>query len=76
MQESIKGVEGENGGIPLNVLVELLSSLTSLDSLKIFMKAEKGISSSTRAIKELGLTQKRYYVWLKSLIDVDLVEKK
>jgi len=76
MQESIKGLEGENGGIPLNVIVELLSSLTSPDSLKIFMKTEKGILSSTRAIKELGLTQKRYYVWLKRLIDAGSVEKK
>ncbi len=76
MQELIKGLEGEDGGIPLNVIVELLSSLTSPDSLKIFMETEKGILSSTRAIKELGLTQKRYYVWLKRLIDVGLVEKK
>ena len=60
----------------INSVVEIFSSLTSSDSLKIFMKTEKGISSSTRAIKELGLTQKRYYIWLKRLIDVGLVEKK
>lgn len=76
MQELMKGVGGENGEISLNVIVKLLSSLTSTDSLKIFKKTEKGILSSTRAIKELELTQKRYYVWLKRLIDVRLVEKK
>jgi predicted transcriptional regulator len=76
MQELVKKLEGENGRIPLNVIVELLSSLTSLDSLKIFMETENGITSSTRAIKELGLTQKRYYVWLKRQIDAGLVEKK
>ena len=76
MQESMKGLKGENGEIPLNGIVKLLSSLTSPDSLKIFLKTEKGISSSTRAIKDLGLTQKRYYVWLKRLIDGRLVEKK
>jgi DNA-binding transcriptional ArsR family regulator len=76
MQKATKVLEGEKGRIPLQVIVELLSALSSPDSLKIFMKTEKGIINSTRAIRELGLTQKRYYVWLKRLIDAGLVEKK
>jgi hypothetical protein len=75
MQHSIDTGEGEAGRPPLHGIVELLSALTSPDSLKIFMKAEIGIINSTRAIQELGLTQKRYYVWLKRLIDAGLVEK-
>jgi sugar-specific transcriptional regulator TrmB len=68
-------IEGEPGRIPLHVIVELLSSLTSPDAIKIFMKASTGIRNSTYTIQELGLTQKRYYVWLKRLIDTGLVEK-
>ncbi|MHA2313749.1 MAG: hypothetical protein ACXACF_00450 [Candidatus Hermodarchaeia archaeon] len=67
--------EGEPGRVPLHVIVELLSSLTSPDAIKIFMKAATGIRNSTHTIQELGLTQKRYYVWLKRLIDAGLVEK-
>jgi hypothetical protein len=75
MQNSMDAVEGEKGKLPLHVIVELLSSLTSPDAIQIFMKAETGIRNSTYTIKELGLTQKRYYVWLKRLIDAGLVEK-
>jgi len=59
----------------LKNLERIFSAGSSIDALKIFYAAEKGIESSTRAIKELGLTKKRYYTNLKRLIDVGLVEK-
>ena len=58
----------------LDLSVEILSSLANIDSLKIFLACHEGIESSTRTIEEIGLTQKRYYTWLKRLIDAGLVE--
>jgi len=60
----------------LDLSVEILSSLANTDSLKIFLACHEGIESSTRTIEEIGLTQKRYYTWLKRLIDAGLVEKR
>jgi len=54
---------------------EILSSLANQDALKIFKVANVGISSSTEVIKELGLTQKRYYSRLRQLIEAGLIEK-
>jgi len=56
-------------------LEKIVSAGSNIDALKIFYAAKDGIESSTQIIKELGLTQKRYYTNLKRLIDVGLVEK-
>jgi len=56
-------------------LEKIFSASSSTDALKIFCAAKNGIESSTQVIKELGLTQKRYYTNLKRLIDVGLIEK-
>jgi len=59
-------------------LVEMemvLSVASNADALKIFYAAKEGIKSSTQAIKELDLTQKKYYTHLKNLIEVGLIEK-
>lgn len=56
-------------------MAKLFSAAANSDALKIFYAAERGITNSTRAIKEMGLTQKRYYTHLKRLIDVGLIEK-
>lgn len=53
----------------------ILSSLANEDALRIFQEAKEGITSSTEAIRKLGLTQKRYYARLKPFIEVGLVEK-
>lgn len=53
----------------------VLSSLANEDALKIFQEAKEGITNSTRAIKKLGLTQKRYYTRLKPLLELELIEK-
>jgi len=53
----------------------ILSSLANQDALKIFRKARDGIVSSTKIIKELGLTQKRYYTRLNELMNAGLIEK-
>ena len=55
--------------------VRLFNVLSSEDAVRIFLYAKQGIESSTQAIKNLGLTQKRYYSRLKGLIEVGLIEK-
>lgn len=52
--------------------IKILSSLANDVSMKILLACEKGIDRSTKAIEELGLTQKRYYTWLKRLTDAGL----
>ena len=56
-------------------LEELFSAAASVDAIKIFFAAKNGIKSSTQAINELDLTQKKYYTHLKRLIDAGLVER-
>lgn len=58
-----------------NDIVKIISSLASEDSIKILLACEKGIEKSTEVIKKIGLTQKRYYMWLGRLIEAGLVEK-
>ena len=55
--------------------IDIFSTFANLDTMQIFMLAEKGISNSNKAIKDLGLTPKRYYSRLKELVDSDLLEK-
>ena len=59
----------------LDEIRKILGSLSSEDSLKILIAAKYGIIKSTDTIKDLGLTQKRYYVRLNKLIKVGLIEK-
>ena len=54
---------------------KVISALANVDALKVFHAAGKGIESSTEAIKELGLTQKRYYTHLRSLMEAGLIQK-
>ncbi len=53
----------------------ILSVLANEDALKILIAAKEGISNSTNVIRELGLTQKRYYTRLKELTKTGLIEK-
>jgi len=55
---------------------KILSSLANRDSINIFKAARDGITSSTKTIKELKLTQKRYYTRLGQLTEAGLIEKK
>ena len=68
-------VEEETSDLTLTYLEGIFSALSSVDALNIFYAAEDGIESSTQTIKELNLTQKRYYTNLKRLIDAGLVER-
>ncbi|MEM2110808.1 MAG: hypothetical protein QXX08_02900 [Candidatus Bathyarchaeia archaeon] len=56
-------------------MASILCVLGNTDALMIFEKAKCGIKCSTDIIKELGLTQKRYYSRLRDLISKGLVEK-
>lgn len=55
--------------------LKIMEALSNEDSVNIFFYAENGIESSTTAIKALGLTQKRYYTRLKSLLEAGIIEK-
>jgi predicted transcriptional regulator len=59
----------------LSEAVKVLSSLSNEDAVKIFVEANLGIVSSTETIRKIGITQKRYYVWLKRLIEAGLITK-
>lgn len=65
----------ESSAETLDQCIDLFSVFTDLDTLHVFMLAEKGINNSNRAMKELGLTPKRYYSRLKELVDVGVLEK-
>jgi len=54
---------------------DLFTVFSNIDALRIFMYAEKGITNSTQAIKELNLTPKRYYSRLKVILDCGLLTK-
>jgi len=54
---------------------KVISALANVDAIKIFYAAAEGIKSSTEAIKEMDLTQKRYYTHLRNLTEAGLIEK-
>ncbi len=56
-------------------LEKLFSAAANIDAIRIFYAAKSGIGSSTQAIRDLDLTQKKYYTHLKRLIDADLIER-
>ncbi|MFH0748619.1 MAG: hypothetical protein V1915_01675 [Candidatus Bathyarchaeota archaeon] len=59
----------------LDEIEKILSALSSEDALKILIAAKEGITKSTDTIKELELTQRRYYVRLNELMKAGLIEK-
>jgi predicted transcriptional regulator len=59
----------------LEQCIDIFSTFANLDTMRIFLLAEKGISNSNKAIKELDLTPKRYYSRLKALVDSGVLEK-
>jgi predicted transcriptional regulator len=59
----------------LEQCIDIFSTFANLDTIRIFLLAEKGISNSKKAIKELDLTPKRYYSRLKVLVDSGVLEK-
>ncbi|MEM2875922.1 MAG: hypothetical protein QXL67_03085 [Candidatus Bathyarchaeia archaeon] len=56
-------------------IATILSSLAHPDALQVFERMRGGVKSSTKIMKELGLTQKRYYTRLRELMSAGLVEK-
>ncbi|MCJ7760470.1 hypothetical protein MUP59_04930 [Candidatus Bathyarchaeota archaeon] len=59
----------------LEQCIDIFDTFANLDTMRIFLLAEKGISNSNKAIKELDLTPKRYYSRLKALVDSGVLEK-
>ncbi|MDQ1279183.1 MAG: hypothetical protein QG670_443 [Thermoproteota archaeon] len=60
----------------LDEIEVILNAISNKDALKILIKCKKGIEKPTKTIKQLGLTQRRYYARLSELIKRGLVEKK
>ena len=75
MKSLSKHEEGKNLPATLPEMEKILSSLANEDALKIFHAAKDDITSSTKTIKELELTQKRYYTRLNQLMEAGLIER-
>ncbi len=73
--EKFETKTGEEANIITGELSTLFRVLSKPDTLKILFRTGIGIESSKYAMKELGITQKRYYSRLRELIDTDLVKK-
>lgn len=54
---------------------QLLSTLSSNDSLALFMLASNGIKADSSTIEKTGLTKRKYYTRLNQLIDAGLISK-
>lgn len=53
----------------------IYSVLSKRDSFEIFCRADQGIDARTKSWQEQGLSKKRYYVRLRGLVHLGLVEK-
>jgi predicted transcriptional regulator len=51
------------------------SALSNQDAYEIFCLAADGINASTSILRERSFSRKRYYLRLKSLVDLELVHK-
>ena len=69
------GISSEVSPQTLAMMKNILDALAHEDAIKIFNYAKDEITNSTVAIRELGLTQKRYYTRLKLLLDAGILEK-
>ena len=69
------GVSSEVSPQTLSMIKDILDALAHEDAIKIFIYAKNGITNSTVAISDMGLTQKRYYTRLKLLLDAGILEK-
>lgn len=55
--------------------LQLFDLFSNLDALRLFLYAYDGLESSKKAMKELGLTPKRYYSRLRELVEIGVLEK-
>lgn len=55
---------------------EILSILSKIDALQIFILAKNGLKSELDTPQKVGLTKKQYYTRLKQLHDLGLIAKK
>jgi predicted transcriptional regulator len=56
-------------------LVKLFKVLSRPDALEVFLLAGEGIENSTSAIRELNISQKKYYTRLGELVDIGFIKK-
>lgn len=60
----------------LRDLCKLLSILSRIDTLKLFLLAKNGFKAETDTARKTGLTRKQYYTRLKLLTNSGLIEKR
>ncbi|HKU32490.1 MAG TPA: hypothetical protein VJR22_01425 [Candidatus Nitrosotalea sp.] len=60
----------------LQRMSDVLSILSKLDALEIFVMSKNGLKSELDTPQKIGLTKKQYYTRLKQLYDLDLIAKK
>lgn len=60
----------------LHRMNEILSILSKIDALQIFILAKNGLKSELDTPQKIGLTKKQYYTRLKQLHDLGLIAKK
>lgn len=65
-----------NNANSLKQMVEILSVMSKLDALEIFVLAKDGLKSELETPQKIGLTKKQYYTRLKQLCDLNLITKK
>ncbi|MGQ9679547.1 MAG: hypothetical protein ACUVV4_02095 [Candidatus Bathyarchaeia archaeon] len=80
--DPLNEVETFNINLPLDVpmpifdeVLKILNAISNPDGLAIFLYAKNGLPSANKVMKDLGLTQKRFYSRLKELIETGLIEK-
>ena len=56
-------------------LLSILETLSNKDAFEIFVLTADGINARTDVLDEYHFTRKRYYVRLKRLLDLGLVQK-
>lgn len=60
----------------LQRMSDVLSILSKLDALEIFVMSKNGLISELDTPQKIGLTKKQYYTRLKQLYDLNLITKK
>jgi len=80
--DSLAEIETLHVNLPLEVsmpifdeMLKVLNAISNPDGLAIFLYAKNGLLSASKVIRDLGLTQKRFYSRLRELVDVGLIEK-
>ena len=73
--EHVKNMLSSDDSLIQN-MSEVLSLLSKVDALQIFVLSKDGLKSELDTPQKIGLTKKQYYTRLKQLYDLNLITKK